>query len=304
MRWILGIGVGVVGVIAGCSGSGAEIGPSPTAASADAGAGAAADSSSSTATGATDASGASGAMVEIHIRTSATPISHVDGRAGQTPTSQRIGIKSLTLLRSPTDPLPLEVFDLGKTGVDTPLDDGSDTIVARVPARSLTAGTFTIASVGVSFVSYRVAARVHSPGYPAVDGFLSTTQAMSDGITLPGAAAPARQGDFRSVFSVGGSPVGTRDGNEVVPRVSNGAGIRLETTASDAFYVFPANVLVDPEVQRDVLVDFDMNVHEDFRWEDQNKPGYGAGVFDTTTLEYEPVRSFGANSVTITSRTR
>jgi hypothetical protein len=47
-----------------------------------------------------------------------------------------------------------------------------------------------------------------------------------------------------------------------------------------------------------------MNVHEDFRWEDQNKPGYSAGVFDTTTVEYEPVRSFGASSVTITSRMR
>jgi hypothetical protein len=243
-------------------------------------------------------------MVEIHIRTSTAPIKHTDGLAGQTPASQRLGIKSLTLLRTAGDEAPLEVFDLGKTGVDTPLDDGSDTIVARVPARSLERGTFTIASVGVSFVSYRVAARVHAPGYPAVDGLLSTTQAMSDGITLPGATTPARQGDFRSVFSVGGSAVASRDGNEVVPRVSNAAGIRLETTASDAFYVFPANVVVDPDAPRDVTVDFDMNVHEDFRWEDQEKAGYAAGVFDTTTQDYEPVRSFGASSVTITSHMR
>ena len=297
MRWVLEFGVGIIGaaVLTGCGGSGADIGPSAApAASAVADGGA--DSSSSIAP--------SGAMVEIHIRTSAAPITHADGLAGQTPASHRIGIKSLTLLRSADDTSPLEVFDLGKVGVDTPLDDGSDTIVARVPARSLTAGTFTIASVGVSFVSYRVAARVHAAGYPAVDGLLSTTQAMSDGFTLPGATAPARQGDFRSVFSVGGSPVGSRDGNEAVPRVGNAAGIHLETTASDAFYVFPANVLVDPEVQRDVAVDFDMNVHEDFRWEDQNKAGYSAGVFDTTTVDYEPVRSFGANSVTITSRMR
>jgi hypothetical protein len=243
-------------------------------------------------------------MVEVHVRTSAAPVPHTDGLAGQTPTSQRLGIKSLTLLRSADDPSPLEVFDLGKTGVDTPLDDGSDTIVARVPASSLKAGTFTIASVGVSFVSYKVAARVHAPGFAAVDGVLATTQAMSDGFTLPGSSAPARMGDYRSSFLVGGTSVASREGNELVPRVGNRAGFHLETTTSDAFYVFPANVVVDSAVQRDVEVLFDMNVHEDFRWEDQNAAGYSPGVFDTTTTDYEPVRSFGANSVTITSRMR
>jgi hypothetical protein len=40
---------------------------------------------------------------------------------------------------------------------------------------------------------------------------------------------------------------------------------------------------------------FEVNVHESYRWEDQDQPGYAKGVFDSTASTFEPVKAFGAS---------
>ena len=57
-----------------------------------------------------------------------------------------------------------------------------------------------------------------------------------------------------------------------------------------------ASTTGDPKLDHDRDVTFEINVHEDFRWRDENKAGYAAGSWDTEPPAYEPVVTFGANS--------
>jgi hypothetical protein len=74
----------------------------------------------------------------------------------------------------------------------------------------------------------------------------------------------------------------------------------MDMSGPETFYVFPVALAVDPKsnVGRDVL--FTANVFESFRWQDEPKPGYASGVFDTTESTFEPVMAFGANAFALT----
>ncbi len=281
--------VGLLGFLAGCGGSGATIADDPTGG--DAGTSVPAADAGSSEGG--DASG--GANVEIHVVGSVAPVPHDDGFAGQTPSIERVGITSLRLFRDTSDATGLTVFDLGAHPVEASLADEADTIVARVPARSLAAGHFTVARVGVSHVYYRVAATVHAGA--AVAGQLETVQAMSDGAVIDG--APRSRGFYESTFTSGAYSYGPTTGTNPVPKIESTGGIRLDDSTKESAYVFPVDVVVDPAVGHDVRVVFTVNVHQDFRWQDQAGPGYATGVFDTTTTTFEPVMSFGANAFSL-----
>ncbi len=279
---LLGSVAAVVAFAAGCSGSTVDVGGY----SADAGG----------AAPTTDGGGTTitGAKVEIHVRASTAAVPHNDGLSGQTPSDQQIGIRSLRLLKDAADKSPLLVFDHGGDAVLAGLNDKDDTVVATVAAKSLAAGRYTVARVGIGYVKYRVNATMHAMSQ-TVAGTFDNVQVLSNGTVVDGKTFD--KGHYSFTFSVGGSPLATQPGEGgPVPQIPAGGGISLDVSGDESAYVFPVDVPVDPNVANDVKMIFELNTHENFRWEDQKIAGYAAGVFDVTPTTYEPVMRFGANS--------
>ena len=275
---------------AACSGSTVEVGgydgnkPAPETPLPDAGA--LADGPSSTTP--------TGAKVAIHLRASTSSVPHGDGLSGQTPIDQKIGIRKLTLFTSPSDPAPLVVFDHAAAAVEAGLNDRDDTVVATVPAATLKPGHYTLARVGISHVRFRVAALMHAAGQSTA-GTFSNLQILADGSVVDG--TPWKNGHYSYTFEVGGKPFGSQTGEDAyLPLIPSGGGITMETSAAETAYVFAINLPVTPDVAGDVKIVFEINTHENFRWQDEAMTGYQPGIFDTTPATYEPVKNFGANS--------
>jgi len=235
--------------------------------------------------------------VTLSVRGSTAPVPHADGLASQTPIAQGVAVRSLWLLRSADDPSPLRVADLGPASVETDLVSGETSDVATVSLGSLPAGTFTVAKVGVAYVRYSIASRLHQGGF-AVDGRHDNVQALSEGVTVDGAVR--KKGWFRSSFAVGAATYGTiESGNAPLPAVASSGGMTLDTSGAESFYVFPVAITIDPAHATDVRLVCEVNVHESFRWIDQATPGYAPGVYDTTPTTFEPVMSFGASAFSL-----
>jgi len=246
--------------------------------------------------GTTTTTPSTGAQVTLALRGSVAPVPHADGFASQTPQSQYVAVKSLWLLKSADDPSPLKVADLGTQAVETDLVSGKTNDIATVSLKSLPAGTYTIAKVGVAWVRYRVTARLHNG--VATDGRYDNVEALSDGVVFEGKAR--QKGWFRSAFGVGDTTYGTLENNDApLPQLPSSGGMTLETTGPDSFYVFPMHVTIDPSEPKDQRIVCEVNVHESFRWKDEVTPGYASNVFDTTPTAYEPVMSFGASAFSL-----
>jgi hypothetical protein len=234
--------------------------------------------------------------VTLALRGSIAPVAHADGFASQTPQSQNVAVKSLWLLKSADDPAPLKVADLGTQAVEADLVSGKTNDIATVSLKSLPAGTYTIAKVGVAWVRYRVAARLHDG--VATDGRYDNVEALSDGVVFEGTAR--KKGWFRSAFGIGNTTYGTLENNDApLPQLPSSGGMTLETVGPDSFYVFPMHVTIDPNEPKDQRIVCEVNVHESFRWKDEGTAGYAANVFDTTPTTYEPVMSFGASAFSL-----
>lgn len=244
-----------------------------------------------------------GPRVTITMRGSTTPFAHKDSFAGETPKKQIVAIKSLWLYRSPSDANPVKVFDHGDKAVEVELVSGKVVELAKVAARSLPAGVFTMAKSGAAYVKYAVDARMHSGTvYGAVDGYYDNVQALSEGAVVDG--KKKKKGDFRYSFiaNANGATVGSLEGeNAPTPIATTSGGITMDMSGPDTFYVFPVDMAVDPNVAQDLVVDFELNVDKSFRWVDQQSPGYTAGTYDTTPTAFEPVMAFGANAFKLTT---
>ncbi len=81
-----------------------------------------------------------------------------------------------------------------------------------------------------------------------------------------------------------------------MPQTPEGGGISLESSGSETEYRFPVTLAIPQNVSANVTISFELNTHENFRWQDQADPGYQKGTFDATPVSYEPVMRFGANS--------
>jgi len=237
-----------------------------------------------------------GAQVTLALRGSTTPVPHTDGFASQTPKSQNVAVKSFWLLKSANDPSPLKVADLGTQAVETDLVSGKTNDLTTVSLKSLPAGTYTIAKVGVAWVRYRVAARLHNG--VATDGRYDNVEALSDGVVFDGKVR--QKGWFRSEFGIGDTTYGTLENNDApLPQLPSSGGMTLETSGPDSFYVFPMHVTIDPNEPKDQRIVCEVNVHESFRWKDELTSGYATNVFDTTPTAFEPVMSFGASAFSL-----
>ena len=238
----------------------------------------------------------SGAQVTLSLRGVVTPVAHADGFASQTPIRQTVAIKSFYLYKTAADPKPLLVADLGTTSVPTDLVSGKTIDITTVALKTMPAGTYTIAKVGVAYVSYRIAARLHNG--VATDGRYDNVEALSDGVIVDG--KPRNKGWFSSAFGIGDTTYATYEGKDApLPQLPSSGGMTLETSGPTAFYVFPVNVTIDPSETRDQRVVCEVNVHESFRWRDEATSSYAANVFDTTPTTYEPVMSFGASAFSL-----
>ena len=237
-----------------------------------------------------------GARLTMSLRGSIVPIAHADAFAGQTPSRQIVAIKSLWLYKSAADPNPLKVLDLGAKAVETDLVTGATSDIGTVAMKSLAAGTYTIAKVGAAYVRYSVASRMH--GTLTADGRYDNIQALSDGAVIDGQTRA--KGWYRYAFAVGTTTYGVLEGAAApLPQLLSGGGISLEATGPEAFYVFPTSVTIDPDEPRDQRVVCEVNVHESFRWQDQDQPGYAAKIYDSTPTTFEPVMAFGASAFSL-----
>lgn len=236
-------------------------------------------------------SGPTGPLVILHVRATEAAFPQTDGFASQTARNEKIGISGLTLLTSASDPSPLKVYE--GASVEAGLNDNDDTIVARVPAKSLKGGTYTVARVPVSHVRYTVSGTYHAAGLSApgdfIDVIVFTNGTMIDGQTHD-------QGWFSSTFATGGMTYGPATGTNLIPAVDAG-GFKLVTAGGHAYYEFAISpIVVDPGVTSDVNVIFEVNTNLDFHWQDLPNAGYATSVFDVEMASYEPVKKFGANS--------
>jgi len=281
-----------------CGGSSAGVVDGPSSSSGGA-------SSSSSGGGASSSSGGSssgepdpgGPRVRVIMSGTTASFTHADGFAGETPTREIVAVKSLRLYRSPGDAQPVKIFDHGASTVEVELVSAKPTLVAERAVKNLPAGVFTMAKVGVAYVRYSVAATMHGP--PVVPGGYDNVQALSDGAVIDGVSR--KKGYFKYTFVVGGTPAGTREGeNAPTPVATATGGIGMDMSGPETFYVFPVQVAIDPNVAVDQVAKFVVNVFESFRWQDQSMPGYATKVFDTTPSGFEPIMAFGANTFALT----
>jgi len=236
-----------------------------------------------------------GPFVHIHFRSTVEPFAHMDGLASQTPRAMSGGMRSYSVLRSMDDPTPALVFDYGDGYQEVGYDGGDDTIVASVPARALTGGTFAVGRVVLTHTRYTVDAVVHTAGMN-IPGEIEGVVVLSDRTTIDGVMRD--RGYNKWILRAGGMEFPQEGTGLFVPEFgSGGFSVRIED--GETAYYFPANLAVVPDITSDVDMVLEANMHECFRWEDSDMAGYGTGVFDVTPAGYELVRQFGANSFVI-----
>ena len=238
-----------------------------------------------------------GPYVSLHVRGTQAPVAHEPGTAGQTPTAQRLAFKSLTLFATREDAAAdrdgYAVYDLA-TPVEAGVGQGEDTVITKLPIRSLRPGHYTAARVRVAYVRYAVRSTMHSLGF-AVPGEFENVQVLANDTVLDGQVR--QKGYYRYTFrSPQTGPVSVEGTDAPVPLTTGLGGLSLEVGAEGLSYVVPVDLKIDTAVSYDLHAIYEVNTHENFRWRDEAIPGYVAGVYDTTPTSFEPVVSFGANS--------
>lgn len=237
---------------------------------------------------------ASGPMVSVHVRATQAAFAHAPGSSGQTPSLQRMAWKSLTLFTSKDDPNGYTVFDHGGAAVEGGLSEGDDTVLAKLPIKSLRAGRYTYARVEVAYLRFHVASTMHASGF-AIPGTFENVQVLTNGTTLDGQKRD--KGYYRYTFVAPSIPKQSVEGADApLPTTTGQGGIALEEGKNGLVYAFPIDMTIDTGVTGDLHAIFEVNTHENFRWVDQDSPGYRRGVYDTTPGTFEPVVSFGANA--------
>ncbi len=279
-------------VLAACSGNTSSLGTSPTGPT-DAGA-------HDVVTAHPADTGVSPSSAQVYVRLNAvqTPTGPVaPGAPQETPTDQRAGILGLTLLRDASDPSPLVVLDL-PAAIDTLYNDGASTLIGAAPASAVTAGTYTLARVPVSYVNFTVAGVYHAGATPEAGDFTDLIS-LGTAVTLNGATRD--RGWWASSFAVLGVTEGQTSGeNAAIAQPASTSGMQLDLSGPVAAYVFPVNLVIPAAIPSDLEIIFTVNTFEDFHWTDQAAVGNTPGVFDVSSSGFEPVTQLGANSFTVT----
>lgn len=233
-----------------------------------------------------------GGLLSIFIRGDLTPKLFSDGLSGQTPKQYVMGLGRFDILRSAGDPSPVTVFDHGQKPVEVNLL--SETLGGSRPLAELPAGTYSHGRVLLTHARFTVAAVVHAPGVP-LPGDIASVVALSDGI-IDGKPWTQGQATFSFAgFTVPGS----------VPALPSTAGGTIVSSGGRTWLVFPfPKPLTVGGSGADHRATIIYQVHESFRWQDQDKAGYQPKIFDVDPLapSFEPVLNFGATGYAIEVR--
>ncbi len=270
----------------GSSAGGSSQGPSTSSALGGAGGEAGAEAGAGGAT--TD-----GPKVTVRFRSNTDPFDHQDGLAAQTPTVHRSGVRKLQLFLDEHDPDPITIFDFGQDYVEIDYDHGADTAVYVLPASVLPEGLYTVARVVHSHTRYQVASVLHVSGLHLL-GEYDCLQVLSDDTLLDGTLRD--HGYFEYVFSSGSWQFPVTGDDAPVPAWSETGGFSAGFEGGEWAYTFAVNLPLTPHVPSDVAIVLEVNMHQSFRWQDQDEPGYQPEVFDTHPFGMEPVMRFGANA--------
>lgn len=242
---------------------------------------------------------ATGPALRIHVKGDLTPVTFTDGLAGQTPKSYTMGLVRFELMRSATDPSPVTVFDHGATPVQ--VDMLSTTLAGSAPIADLTPGTFTHGRALLAYCIFTVVGTVHAG--LSLSGDLTVTGALSD-TTINSKSYQQNQADY--TFKAGSIQQTLPGTLPPLPSVGGGSVVQEEGKTWLVFS-FPSPIVLQGIVSGDLATPRDQSatiiykVFESFRWQDQTKPGYAAGVFDVDALamSFEPVVSFGATGYSV-----
>jgi hypothetical protein len=236
--------------------------------------------------------------VVIHMRANAKQVTFTDGLPGQTPRDEYVGIRGLVLSTGVNDPNPLVVFD-NHSYIEARVNDGDDTILATVPAKTLRAGHYTLARTLVTHARFKVDGVSHDAALP-VSGEVQELVVVSDGTNVGGAMH--NSGDYVATFTAASVSIGPVSGTMTIPNGLTSGGITLQVDKGQASYVYPVDVTVDPTINGDEHTYFDINTFECFRWQDDALLGYTPGAWDFVGSlgSWETVKQFGPNAFTLT----
>jgi len=236
-----------------------------------------------------------GSALAFDVRTSAATFTHTDGFSGQTARQAKQGIRRLRIYRDASDPSPVVVFDHGKGFVEAGYVAGDDTLVGSAPIATIPEGHYALARITVTHSRYVVSSTMHSGA--AIPGDFDCVQTLSDGVEIDGVVRP--QGWYRYTFLTGGQPFPSEGTSAPLPSSPATGGFVMKSDGGETYYELPIDVTIAHTITKDLEVVVEVNMSESFRWEDQQLPGYQAGVYDTTPTTFEPVRRFGANSYVV-----
>lgn len=242
--------------------------------------------------GAIEDGGAGGPTVFVHLRSTHASVAHDPATQGQTPRAWSSGVRSLQLLRSMDDTAPVTVFDHGDDFVEAGYEDGADTVVGMGDLSVIPSGVYTHARVVHTHVRFTIDATVHSVA-GSFPGELEDLIVLSDRTTLDGVVRS--RGDFDYVLRAAGMEFPYSGSGFYLAPIASG-GFWTEVEAGETAYYFAAPVVVSEAVSEDQHFIFEVNMHEGFRWVDEEIAGYSVGVFDMTPVSTEPIVQAGANS--------
>lgn len=243
------------------------------------------------------AAGVTGTQVRLHVKATTAAFNHTDGLSGQTPIDHRAGLRRYRIFKDAADTVGVTVFDLGNDFVEVSYNDKADTLVATVPLDSLPEGTYTRGELVHTHVRYKVNATAHNAGLTA-PGTFDNVQVMSNNTTLDGTTY--QSGHYRYVFEAAGVTFPKEGEGAPIPEQTSIGGFGVKFVNGEWIYEFPATITIVHGLTKDVDTTMELNMHESFRWQDQDTAGYTAGVFDVTATSFEPVKQFGANSFKVT----
>jgi hypothetical protein len=234
-----------------------------------------------------------GATFTIYIKGDKTATTFSDGFVGQTPKEYKMGLGRYDIMKSPSDPAPVTVFDHGATPVD--VDLLGTTLAGSAKIAALPAGTYTHGRVLLTHATFTVAATVHA-GVPW-PGDIRVVTALSD-TTIDGKSWTQGQTTFTFIA---GTIQQTVPG-VIPPLPSTGGGSVVQVGGKTwMIFPFPTPLTLYPALTQSYQGTMIYKVFESFRWEDQSLTGYTAKVFDVDALKmtFEPVKNFGATGYSV-----
>lgn len=238
------------------------------------------------------------AALTIRIRATTAPFPHADGYAGQTARATHGGCRSISLLKSETDPTPLVLFNHGADPVEVGYDDGNDTVVATVPTQDLVDGHYVLGRLVQTHSRYQVDATSHLLG-TSTDGYFDDLLVMSDGTRVDGQLRDS--GYYHFVFHHGVDQEVYTGDTWHVPEWSSTAGAWAVMESGEWAVYFSLDLDVDRVAWAGKEMTVLVNMDHAMRWIDNPLGlGYRDGVWDVELPLYETVMQFGGNRFDVT----